>query len=110
MGSAASRADHVLLTSDNPRGEAAADIADQIRDGVEPGVDVRIQLDRRAAIRRAVHDAGERDVIVIAGKGPEVEQIVGRRVLPFHDEAEARAALRARGAESIEVVPGRKKG
>ena len=109
MGAAASQADHILLTSDNPRREAPADIADQIRDGVRPQGDVRVQLDRRAAIRRAIHDAGERDVIVIAGKGAEVEQIVGERVLPFDDEAEARAALGARGAASIEVVRRRKK-
>jgi UDP-N-acetylmuramoyl-L-alanyl-D-glutamate--2,6-diaminopimelate ligase len=97
MGAAASSADHVVLTSDNPRGEAPGRIADQIRDGVRPRVDVRVEPDRRVAIRRAVLDAGERDVVVIAGKGHELEQTVGQRTLPFDDAAEASAAFRARG-------------
>jgi UDP-N-acetylmuramoyl-L-alanyl-D-glutamate--2,6-diaminopimelate ligase len=97
MGAAASSADHVVLTTDNPRGESPARIADQIRDGVRPHVDVRVELDRRAAIRGAVLDAGERDVVVIAGKGHETEQRVVESVLPFDDAAEASAAVRARG-------------
>ena len=60
MGAAASGADHVVLTTDSPRGEAPARIADQIREGLAAGTDVRVELDRRAAIRRAVLDAGER--------------------------------------------------
>ncbi len=102
MGAAASCVDHVVLTSDNPRDESPAHIADQIREGVLPRIDVRVELDRRAAIRRAVLDAGERDVIVIAGKGHEVAQIIGECALPFDDvaEAAAAAAARARGRRS----------
>lgn len=98
MGGAASCADHVVLTTDNPRGEDPADIADQIRAGVEPRIDVRRELDRGAAIRGAIFDACPCDVIVVAGKGAEVEQIVGGRALPFDDAAEARRALLARPA------------
>ncbi len=96
MGVAASSADHVVLTSDNPRGESPARIADRIRDGIRTCVDVRVELDRRAAIRLAILDAGERDVVVIAGKGHEVDQTVGDRALSFDDVLEANAAFRAR--------------
>lgn len=93
MGAAASRADHVVLTSDNPRTEDARAIADAIRSGIPPATTVTVDLDRRSAIRRAVLAASHRDVIVVAGKGHEREQIVGDRALPFDDVAEAREAL-----------------
>ena len=96
MGAAASCADHVVLTSDNPRTEDPTRIADAIRVGVAPHVDVRVELDRRAAIRDAVLGADPRDVIVVAGKGPERDQIVGGLATPFDDAAEARTALRER--------------
>ncbi|MGH7434754.1 MAG: Mur ligase family protein [Polyangiaceae bacterium] len=93
MGVAASVADHVVLTSDNPRGEDALRIAEQIREGLASRVNVRIELDRRAAILGALSDAGERDVVLIAGKGHECEQVIGARSLPFDDAVEARSAL-----------------
>jgi UDP-N-acetylmuramoyl-L-alanyl-D-glutamate--2,6-diaminopimelate ligase len=49
--------------------------------------------DRREAIRCAVAGLGPDDLLVIAGKGHETGQIVGDRVLPFDDSAEARAAV-----------------
>jgi UDP-N-acetylmuramoyl-L-alanyl-D-glutamate--2,6-diaminopimelate ligase len=100
MGAAASCADHVVLTNDNPRDEDPGRIADQIRGGIGSRVAVRVELDRRAAIRMAVLDAGESDVVVIAGKGHELAQIVGERALPFDDVEEARARLRERSAAS----------
>jgi UDP-N-acetylmuramoyl-L-alanyl-D-glutamate--2,6-diaminopimelate ligase len=100
MGAAASRADRVVLTSDNPRSEDPAVIAAAIRAGIEAGVDVRVELDRRAAIRAAILDAQEGDVVLVAGKGHETEQLVAGRTLPFDDAAEARAALRERSGAS----------
>jgi len=97
MGAASSRADRILLTSDNPRGEDPARIADAIRAGIEPGTDVRVVLDRREAIRSAILDAGEDDVILLAGKGHEADQTVGGVTRPFDDAAEAREALSLRG-------------
>jgi UDP-N-acetylmuramoyl-L-alanyl-D-glutamate--2,6-diaminopimelate ligase len=97
MGAASSRADRVVLTSDNPRGEDPARIADAIRAGIAPGTDVRVVLDRREAIRSVVLDAGEDDVILVAGKGHETDQTVGGVTRPFDDAAEARAALALRG-------------
>ncbi len=93
MGAAASSADHVVLTSDNPRSEAPERIAAQIRSGVGPHADVRIELDRRAAIHGAILEARERDVILVAGKGHENGQTVGAHVFPFDDATEGRAAL-----------------
>jgi UDP-N-acetylmuramoyl-L-alanyl-D-glutamate--2,6-diaminopimelate ligase len=102
MGAAASAADRVVLTSDNPRREDAGRIADMIREGIRPGVDVATELDRRRAIFRAVHEASSRDVVLIAGRGHETEQIFGERALPFDDTEVGRAALalRARSAGS----------
>jgi UDP-N-acetylmuramoyl-L-alanyl-D-glutamate--2,6-diaminopimelate ligase len=97
MGAAASAADHVVLTSDNPRSEDPARIAAAIREGIAASIDVRTLLDRRLAIRSAVAAAGERDVIVIAGKGHEKVQLVAGQALAFDDVAEARAALAMRG-------------
>jgi UDP-N-acetylmuramoyl-L-alanyl-D-glutamate--2,6-diaminopimelate ligase len=100
MGVAASRADRVVLTSDNPRSEDPASIAAQIREGVAPRVTVSLQLDRRAAIRAAILDAAEDDVVLVAGKGHETGQTAGGRMVPFDDAAEARAALRERSGAS----------
>jgi UDP-N-acetylmuramoyl-L-alanyl-D-glutamate--2,6-diaminopimelate ligase len=104
MGLAASRADRVVLTSDNPRSESAAHICDQIREGIATGVDVRVELDRRRAIRTAIEAADEDDVVVIAGKGHEAEQIIGDRVLPLHDAVEASDALGARSRRGGDVA------
>ena len=97
MGSAASAADHVMVTSDNPRSEDPARIAAAIREGVTASPELHILLDRRRAIRSAVTAAGEKDVIVIAGKGHEKAQITRGRAQAFDDVAEARAALATRG-------------
>jgi UDP-N-acetylmuramoyl-L-alanyl-D-glutamate--2,6-diaminopimelate ligase len=93
MGAAAARADRVVLTSDNPRSEDPVRIADAIRAGIPAERDVTVELDRRKAIVLAVRGAGPRDVVVIAGRGPETEQIVGEARVPLDDAAEARAAL-----------------
>lgn len=93
MGAAASMADRIVLTSDNPRGEDPARIADAIAAGVPDQSRVTIELDRRAAIRSAILDAGPRDVVLVAGKGHEKEQLVAGRSVAFDDAAEARTAL-----------------
>jgi len=98
MGVAASRADRVFLTSDNPRSEDPARIADAIRAGIAAGVDVVTELDRRRAITAAIADAGEADVVVIAGKGHETTQTIGAAAVAFDDRAEARAAMARRGS------------
>jgi UDP-N-acetylmuramoyl-L-alanyl-D-glutamate--2,6-diaminopimelate ligase len=97
MGRIASElADRIVITSDNPRGEEPAAIAGEILAGVVANERVSVELDRRAAIRRAIRDAVPGDVVVVAGKGHETYQIVGETIMPFDDRAEVRAALAAR--------------
>jgi MurE/MurF fusion protein len=97
MGAIAARlADHVVLTSDNPRHEAPSYILAQILAGVVGHDAVDVIEDRREAIARAVRQAAAADVIVLAGKGHEHYQEVAGVQRPFSDEAEALAALRRR--------------
>jgi UDP-N-acetylmuramoyl-L-alanyl-D-glutamate--2,6-diaminopimelate ligase len=93
MGRVASvLSDLVIVTSDNPRREDPEAIARDILVGVQ-GSRVRVELDRRAAIELAVAEAREGDLVLIAGKGHEADQIVGERRLPFDDRAVAKEAL-----------------
>ena len=93
---AAQLADVAVVTSDNPRSEAPERIVRDILAGMDEGAgEARrvIELDRRAAIRRAVDLAGEGDVLLVAGKGHEVDQIVGDEILPFDDRLVAQEVL-----------------
>lgn len=95
MGSIAARlADVVIVTSDNPRTEDPAAIISQIVAGADRAVDS--EVDRAAAIRSAIMQAGARDVILIAGKGHERYQEIGRDRKPFSDVDVARRCLDAR--------------
>jgi UDP-N-acetylmuramoyl-L-alanyl-D-glutamate--2,6-diaminopimelate ligase len=96
MGEAARPADVVVLTADNPRGEDPAAIARAIAVGLEGHADVRVELDRRAAIELALGEAARDDVVLIAGKGHETGQTVGAEVRPFSDVEVARDALAKR--------------
>jgi len=93
MGAAASAgADRVIVTDDNPRGEDPAAIRREVLAGCT-GAALEVG-DRRAAIAAAIAEAGAGDIVLIAGKGHEQGQIIGRgdatRVLPFDDVAVAR--------------------
>jgi len=97
MGQAASRhADHVVVTSDNPRGESPEAIVADIVPGL--GAAHEIIVDRREAIRRTVAAAAPEDVIVLAGKGHEPYQEIAGVRYPFSDLEEARQALEERRA------------
>ena len=87
-------ADAVYVTSDNPRTEDPQSILDEIAGGFRELPPALIEVDRRAAIRRALADATAGDVVLIAGKGHENYQIVGTVKHPFDDAEEARRALR----------------
>ncbi len=96
MGRVASElADRIVVTSDNPRSEDPATIARQVVDGVQaaPNERVVVELDRRRAIRDALGDAHEGDVVVIAGKGHETGQTANGVTLPFDDRIVAREEL-----------------
>ncbi len=90
---AAALADHTIVTDDNPRGEVPAEIRREIMEGVPEGSDVEEIGDRAKAIKAAVGALEPGDALVIAGKGHETGQIVGKVVLPFDDAEVTRAAI-----------------
>lgn len=93
MGRIASRlADHVIITSDNPRSENPFAIIADILEGVE--AECAVVPDRARAIRQAVAAARRGDVVLIAGKGHERHQEIRGVKHPFNDAAVAQAALR----------------
>ncbi|MFL5051650.1 MAG: UDP-N-acetylmuramoyl-L-alanyl-D-glutamate--2,6-diaminopimelate ligase [Xanthobacteraceae bacterium] len=87
---AVDKADRVIVTDDNPRSENPAAIRAAILAAAPGAIEIG---DRGAAIRQAVTDLEQGDVLLIAGKGHESGQIVGDRVLPFTDHAAVAAAL-----------------
>jgi UDP-N-acetylmuramoyl-L-alanyl-D-glutamate--2,6-diaminopimelate ligase len=98
MGAIADRlSDVVVLTTDNPRNEEPAAIADAVRAGApSPRAAWHVELDRAAAIAWAIAQATADDLVVIAGKGHEEEQEVHGVKTPFSDAAVAREALARR--------------
>jgi UDP-N-acetylmuramoyl-L-alanyl-D-glutamate--2,6-diaminopimelate ligase len=92
MGRVALSADRVLITSDNPRSESAAQIAADVLAGVGEA-EVVVELDRRVAIERALRGALPGDGVLIAGKGHETTQEISGVFYPFDDRLVARAAL-----------------
>jgi UDP-N-acetylmuramoyl-L-alanyl-D-glutamate--2,6-diaminopimelate ligase len=98
---AAAHSELVIVTDDNPRGEDPAAIRLQVLAGASGAREVG---DRRAAIRAAIAESREGDIVLVAGKGHEQGQIVGSgealRVLPFDDVTVAReCAAELAGAE-----------
>ena len=81
-------ADLGIVTSDNPRTENPDDIISQIVAGFEnPGSPkIKIEPDRKKAIALAIESAGKNDVVIIAGKGHENYQIIGKQKFPFSDQ------------------------
>jgi UDP-N-acetylmuramoyl-L-alanyl-D-glutamate--2,6-diaminopimelate ligase len=100
MGEIAGRlADFTVLTSDNPRSEKPDAILDEIEAGMR-GQYRRI-TDRREAIARTIEEAGDEDVIVIAGKGHESYQVIGDQIVHFDDREEAELALKKRHEKAL---------
>jgi UDP-N-acetylmuramoyl-L-alanyl-D-glutamate--2,6-diaminopimelate ligase len=99
MGRIAQMAEHVLVTSDNPRSEEPRAIIEQIVAGMDahhPGSTTQAIEDRAAAILSAVKHAARPDVILLAGKGHEPYQEIKGRKIPFSDADHAALALSAR--------------
>ncbi len=93
---AASAADVLLVTDDNPRGEDPAAIRAAVLDGTREGSAEVLEVgDRRAAIREALSRARAGDVVLVAGKGHETGQEVAGVVHPFDDRDVVRDELAA---------------
>jgi len=92
MGEVANRlADVIYVTDDNPRTENAATIRAEVMQGCPGATEIP---DRAEAITTAVKSLKAGDVLLVAGKGHEIGQIVGAKVIPFNDADVVRQALK----------------
>lgn len=100
MGGIAARlADRVYVTSDNPRTEDMQRILDDVMVGVTADIGdkpITVEGDRHKCIQKAIAASQSGDTILIAGKGHEDYQIIGREKIHFDDREEAQVALKLR--------------
>jgi UDP-N-acetylmuramoyl-L-alanyl-D-glutamate--2,6-diaminopimelate ligase len=94
------RADHLVITSDNPRSEDPLAIIEQIAAGMNDPAKARKIEDRASAILQAIRTAAREDVIVLAGKGHEATQEIMGKKRAFSDQDHARLALAARATQA----------
>ena len=89
------RADYAFITTDNPRHEDPALIAEAVARGCRRGGRAypRLVPDRREAIRQAIESARPGDVVVVAGRGHERTQLIGDTEQPFSDVEEVERLL-----------------
>ena len=94
MGAVAERnADHILITSDNPRSEDPQLIMQMIRSGMKMDApNIQMITDRAAAIMAAIRHAGTRDIVLVAGKGHESTQEINGKKFDFSDQEHIRLA------------------
>ena len=83
---AAQHADHIIITSDNPRTEDPLQIMREVEEGIKNNKAVVQQVDRKLAIIEALKLATADDIVVVAGKGHEAYQQIGKEKLPFSDQ------------------------
>lgn len=89
-------ADKIMVTSDNPRNEAADKIIQDILNGFNSSTDVYTNIDRAEAIEQVIAEAGHQDCVLIAGKGHEDYQIINGERFNFCDKTHAASALQHR--------------
>lgn len=90
MGEIAGRlSDYSIITSDNPRTENPDEIVAQIEEGMKKtDGEYKVIVDRREAIGYALDFAKKDDVIILAGKGQETYQIIGKEKYDFDERVE----------------------
>jgi UDP-N-acetylmuramoyl-L-alanyl-D-glutamate--2,6-diaminopimelate ligase len=100
MGEAAALgSDLVIVTSDNPRSEDPRAIIEEILPGVrQTGKPFEVEPDRAAAIALAIREAQPGDLVLIAGKGHETYQMIGKETISFDDRKVAAKAVQGRMA------------
>jgi UDP-N-acetylmuramoyl-L-alanyl-D-glutamate--2,6-diaminopimelate ligase len=94
MGAVAQQyADHIIITSDNPRSEEPQAIIEMIRSGINQEYsNVQMIIDRAAAIMAAVRNATSQDIVLVAGKGHETTQEINGKKFDFSDQEHIRLA------------------
>lgn len=104
MGGIAGRmADRVVVTSDNPRSEDPDAIVAEVAAGCAEKAKLLIEVDRRQAIYRAVAEAAPEDIVLVAGKGHETEQITREGAHHFSDAEVIREAFNERRERALEA-------
>ncbi|MGE5625177.1 MAG: UDP-N-acetylmuramoyl-L-alanyl-D-glutamate--2,6-diaminopimelate ligase [Bacillota bacterium] len=99
MGALAERlADEVIVTDDNPRHEDGDVIVKEVLAGMQAPAKARVERDRAKAVELAVMSATPGDVVLVAGKGHETEQVVGDRKLRYSDRETAARLLKGGAA------------
>lgn len=106
LGRAGAEADIQVVTSDNPRSENPEQIIEEILTGMSGSGQAYVDADRAQAISWALREARSGDTVLVAGKGHETVQIVGRQTLHFDDRQVVRQTLEERmNVEQIEPEP-----
>jgi len=93
---AASIAKKVYLTSDNPRSEDPAKIIDEIAEGIKEKDKIEKIVDRRDAIKKAIDELEDGEVLLVLGKGDEVYQEINGKKIPFDDREVIREILNSK--------------
>ena len=94
MGEVADKyCEKIYITSDNPRNEDPQQIANMIVDGIKGSDKISMELDRACAIKNAVNELSEGDILLIAGKGHEKKQIIGDKCSDFSDYEEVKKCI-----------------
>ncbi len=101
---AATHAQHVVVTSDNPRSESPDAIISQILLGLTGVTGVQVEADRARAITQTLTQAAANDVVLLAGKGHEDYQEIAGQRLHFSDIEQVRAAIGGCPANSPQEV------
>jgi UDP-N-acetylmuramoyl-L-alanyl-D-glutamate--2,6-diaminopimelate ligase len=104
LGQAASKADIVYATSDNPRSEDPRRIVDEIIEGITELARVRRRPERQVAIEEAIFEARASDIVLVAGRGPETHQATAAGWVPLSDRDVVRESLARRALQST-VTP-----
>jgi UDP-N-acetylmuramoyl-L-alanyl-D-glutamate--2,6-diaminopimelate ligase len=90
---AESLSDRVVLTNDNPRSESPEAIFADMLSGMQAPDQAVVMADRAAAIRYAIQQSRQGDIVLVAGKGHETWQELQGKRLPFSDVAAVQAVL-----------------
>lgn len=102
---AASIADYIIVTSDNPRSEDPMAIIDEILMGIDRTRSaLAVEPDRRSGIEQALSEARSGDTVVVAGKGHEDYQIIGSKRIHFDDRETVHELLAARSGSSASMA------